>query len=71
MPKRATARDVAELATVSRTTASFVLNNVPGMRISEKARQRMFEAARCNLNHLLSILHSVLPTYNLVIPAVN
>src|SRR5512136_4247 len=46
MPKRATAREVAELAGVSRTTVSFVLNNVPGMRISEETRQRVFEAAR-------------------------
>jgi len=46
MPKRATAREVAELAGVSRTTVSFVLNSVPGMRISEETRQRVFEAAR-------------------------
>jgi DNA-binding LacI/PurR family transcriptional regulator len=46
MPKRATAREVAELAGVSRTTVSFVLNDVPGMRISEETRQRVFEAAR-------------------------
>jgi DNA-binding LacI/PurR family transcriptional regulator len=46
MPKRATAREVAELAGVSRTTVSFVLNNVPGMRISEETRQRVVEAAR-------------------------
>lgn len=46
MAKRATARDVAELAGVSRTTVSFVLNNVPGMRISEETRQRVLEAAR-------------------------
>jgi hypothetical protein len=38
------------------------------MRISEETRQRVFEAARCNLSRLLSILHSTLPTPHLVIP---
>ncbi len=46
MKKRVTARDVAELAGVSRTTVSFVLNNVPGMRISEATRRRVLRAAR-------------------------
>lgn len=46
MVKRATARDVAELAEVSRTTVSFVLNAVPGMRISDETRQRVQDAAR-------------------------
>ncbi len=46
MTKRATARQVAELAGVSRTTVSFVLNNVQGMRISDETRQRVLEAAR-------------------------
>ena len=46
MKKRSTSRDVAELAGVSRTTVSFVLNDVPGMRISEEARQRVLDAAR-------------------------
>jgi DNA-binding LacI/PurR family transcriptional regulator len=46
MQKRVTARDVAELAGVSRTTVSFVLNDVPGMRISEETRNRVLEAAR-------------------------
>lgn len=48
MPKkaRATAKEVAELAGISRTTVSFVLNNVPGMRISEETRRRVLEAAR-------------------------
>jgi len=34
------------LAGVSRTTVSFVLNSVPGMRIPEETRQRVQEAAR-------------------------
>ena len=46
MAKRVTARDVADRAGVSRTTVSFVLNDVPGMRISEETRQRVLEAAR-------------------------
>lgn len=46
MSKRVTARAVAELAGVSRTTVSFVLNDVPGMRISEETRQRVLDAAR-------------------------
>jgi len=44
--QRAHSRDVAKVAGVSRTTVSFVLNNVPGMRISEETRQRVLEAAR-------------------------
>ncbi len=46
MAKRATAREVAERAGVSRTTVSFVLNNVPGIRISEETRQSVLAAAR-------------------------
>ena len=46
MIKRTTAQDVAGLAGVSRTTVSFVLNNVPGMRISDDTRQRVYEAAK-------------------------
>ena len=44
--KRSTSFDVAELAGVSRTTVSFVLNNVPGMSISEATRKKVLEAAR-------------------------
>jgi LacI family transcriptional regulator len=46
MAKRTVLREVAERAGVSRTTASFVLNHVPGMRISEETRQRVLEAAK-------------------------
>lgn len=46
MTKRVTTKDIAELVGVSRTTVSFVLNNVPGMRISEETRQRVLEAVR-------------------------
>lgn len=44
--KRATSLDVAKLAGVSRTTVSFVLNQVPGVSISETTRQRVLEAAK-------------------------
>jgi LacI family transcriptional regulator len=37
---------VAKLAGVSRTTVSFVLNDVPGVKISPETRQRVLEAAR-------------------------
>ena len=41
-----TSRRVAELAGVSQTTVSFVLNNVDSANISEETRQRVLEAAR-------------------------
>lgn len=43
--KRATSLDVAKKAGVSRTTVSFVLNNVPGMGISEATRKKVRDAA--------------------------
>ncbi len=48
--KRTTSLDVANKAGVSRTTVSFVLNNVPDVTISESTRQRVLEAAR-SLNY--------------------
>ena len=42
--KRVTSQDVADLAGVSRTTVSFVLNNVKGMNISSETRQRVLDA---------------------------
>ncbi len=44
--RQARSLDVARLAGVSRTTVSFVLNNVPGVKITEETRQRVLEAAR-------------------------
>ena len=43
---RVTSRRVAELAGVSQTTVSFVLNNVNSANISKDTRQRVLEAAR-------------------------
>lgn len=44
--KRVTSLDVAKQAGVSRTTVSFVLNNVEGMQISEETKKRVQQAAR-------------------------
>jgi DNA-binding LacI/PurR family transcriptional regulator len=46
MTKRSTALDVAKKAGVSRTTVSFVLNNVKGVRISPETRERVLDAAQ-------------------------
>jgi DNA-binding LacI/PurR family transcriptional regulator len=44
--KRSTSLDVAKLAGVSRTTVSFVLNNILSVSISEVTRQRVLDAAQ-------------------------
>jgi DNA-binding LacI/PurR family transcriptional regulator len=44
--RRVTSRDVAQRAGVSRTTVSFVLNEVEGVRISKETRQRVLAAAK-------------------------
>jgi DNA-binding LacI/PurR family transcriptional regulator len=44
--KRITSRDVADLAGVSRTTVSLVLNNVKGVQISDETRERVLDAAQ-------------------------
>ncbi len=44
--RQARSQDVAKLAGVSRTTVSFVLNEVPGVKISDETRQRVLRAAR-------------------------
>ena len=43
--RRPVMTDVARLSGVSQTTVSLVLNDVPGVRISEEARRRVREAA--------------------------
>src|SRR5262245_34677032 len=43
---KVTSKRVAELAGVSQTTVSFVLNNVDSANISEETIQRVWEAAR-------------------------
>jgi DNA-binding LacI/PurR family transcriptional regulator len=48
--KRATSLDVAKKAGVSRTTVSFVLNNVPGVSISDATRKKVLDTAR-SLNY--------------------
>jgi DNA-binding LacI/PurR family transcriptional regulator len=44
--KRVTSFDVAKESGVSRTTVSFVLNNVPGISISDATRQRVLQIAK-------------------------
>ena len=44
--KRVTSFDVAKVSGVSRTTVSFVLNNVPGISISDATRQRVLQVAK-------------------------
>ncbi len=46
MNRKPSISDVAKLAGVSRTTVSYVLNNVTSIHISEPTRQRVLEAAR-------------------------
>jgi LacI family transcriptional regulator len=43
--ERPTQKQIAQAAGVSRTTVSFVLNDVPGVNISLETRQRVLEAA--------------------------
>ena len=49
--KRVTSQDVADLAGVSRTTVSFVLNDVKGLNITPETRQRVRDAAE-SLNYI-------------------
>lgn len=49
--KRATSEDVARAAGVSRATVSYVLNNVPGKRISETTREMVLSTAQ-RLGHV-------------------
>ena len=42
---RVTLRDVARLAQVSKTTASYVLSETPGFQVQDSTRRRVFAAA--------------------------
>jgi len=44
--KRTTMEDVAKAAGVSRTTVSFVLNNIPNSNIADATRERVLQVAR-------------------------
>ena len=46
MAKKITAREVAELAGVSRTTVSMILNQTPDIRFSQETRDRVLAACR-------------------------
>ncbi|MBC6934767.1 MAG: LacI family transcriptional regulator [Chloroflexi bacterium] len=52
--KRVTMADVAKLAGVSRTTVSFILNNVPDTNIPDATRQRVLQIAR-ELNYMPNV----------------
>ncbi len=43
---RVTMTDIAKAAGCSQSAVSFVLNNTPGMRLSQQTRERVIEAAR-------------------------
>ena len=57
--RRATSRDVAAAAGVSRSTVSFVLNNTPSQTIPERTRQAVLTAAR-DLDYVPSVAAQVL-----------
>jgi DNA-binding LacI/PurR family transcriptional regulator len=46
MKSRVTSQQVAEHAGVSRTTVSFILNNVPGVKFPQETKDRVFQAAQ-------------------------
>jgi LacI family transcriptional regulator len=59
--RRVTMTDVARVAGCSQATVSFVLNESPGVKISDRTRQRVIEAAR-SLNYAMAPLaHLVQP----------
>lgn len=59
--KRATSQDVADLAGVSRTTVSLVLNDVKGFNISPETRQRVHQAAE-KLGYIPNVTAQALAT---------
>ncbi len=61
MKKRSTSQDVANLAGVSRTTVSLVLNDVKGVNIPVPTRQRVYDAAK-NLGYVPNATAQALAT---------
>lgn len=59
--KRITSQDVANLAGVSRTTVSLVLNDVEGINISQETRQKVHDAAE-NLGYVPNATAQALAT---------
>jgi len=59
--RRVTSQDVANLAGVSRTTVSLVLNDVEGSNISSKTRQKVRDAAK-KLNYIPNATAQALAT---------
>ena len=53
--KRTTGMDVAKLARVSRSTVSFILNEVPGVNFPDATRKRVLDAAK-KLNYSPNII---------------
>ena len=53
--RQARSRDVAELAGVSRTTVSFVLNNVPGVKITEDDMRNLEPGSLVRLKDLCNL----------------
>src|SRR5574338_1054693 len=52
--KRTTSTDVDRLAHVSRTTVSFILNEVPGINFPDATRKRVWDAAK-KLNYIPNV----------------
>lgn len=46
MGRRITLKDVADAASVTTATVSYVINNTPGQKITEETRRRVLEAAK-------------------------
>ncbi|MER8749461.1 LacI family DNA-binding transcriptional regulator [Mesorhizobium sp. M1050] len=62
---RVTMTDIARAAGCSQATVSFVLNNSPGIKLSQQTRERVIEAAR-TLGYAapaFSALHPALPAF--------
>lgn len=63
---RVTMTDIARAAGCSQATVSFVLNNTPGIRLSQQTRERVIEAAR-GLGYTapaFAALHQPIPAFD-------